>query len=75
MVGKFVRERKTSCPEFRVPLSREMDQSAAETQQMEIPFKGKITYQNKVYHFNTLKNGTYYYKCADKNCKGRLNFK
>ena len=31
MVSKFVRERKTSCPEFRVPLSREMDQSSAET--------------------------------------------
>jgi hypothetical protein len=66
------RQRSQSCPEF----SHKFQQSSTSAFSDEtLPSKSRIIFQKKAYHFNTSYKNTYYYKCADKSCKGRLKFK
>lgn len=63
--SKFLtRKRSNSCPEFGQITSNDYS----------VPIKSRIMFENKAYHFNNSYKDNYYYKRADKSCRGRLKY-
>jgi hypothetical protein len=67
----MIRKRSNSCPEF-IYHDKPHNKITFSSEGRIPPTKGRIALENKFYHFNRRYENNYYYKCADKSCKGRL---